>query len=78
MSETRLWTEQEVAKHLSCSVGLLRKWRANGGGPVYHHVGRLIRYSESSIISWLSQNQVVKTKLEPVSEDNSTYGINRQ
>jgi len=64
MSDSRFYTEQEVSKRLACSVGLLRKLRANGQGPSFHRIGRLVRYSEESITTWLKQQS--KERERPV------------
>jgi excisionase family DNA binding protein len=61
MSESRLYTEKEVSKRLGCSVELLRKWRRNHTGPSYHQIGRLIRYSETSIDTWLTEHLILTT-----------------
>ncbi len=60
MSDTsRLMTEQEAAKRLSCSVGLLRKMRGNGQGPAFYRLGgRLLRYSEDTLAEWLAAQRV--------------------
>jgi hypothetical protein len=55
---TCLMTEIEASKRLACSVGLLRKLRGNGQGPSFYKIGRLLRYSEESIDSWLAEHRV--------------------
>ena len=56
-----LRTEQEAAKRARCSVGLLRKLRANGKGPEFYKLGgRLVRYSDDTIAAWLEQS-LIKT-----------------
>jgi excisionase family DNA binding protein len=55
---SRLLTEREASARLACSVGLLRKWRGNGEGPSFHRIGRLVRYSEASLNSWLEEHRV--------------------
>jgi predicted DNA-binding transcriptional regulator AlpA len=60
-NDSRLYTEQEVSKRFGCSVELLRKWRRNHTGPSYHRLGKLIRYSETSIDSWLDEHRVDTT-----------------
>ena len=54
----RLLNEQEAAKYLACSVGLLRKWRLFGGGPKYSKLGRLVRYRDDDLIAFAEQNIV--------------------
>lgn len=47
-------TELEAAEHLTCSVGLLRKMRQNGTGPVFYKLGgRLVRYSDQTLAEWV-------------------------
>ncbi len=54
----RLLAEQEAAQRLACSVALLRKWRLYGGGPGYCRLGRLVRYSEADLATFIEQRRV--------------------
>jgi transposase-like protein len=48
-------TEGDVAKELSVSKALLRKWRRLGeGGPPFIHLGKAVRYPLESLRQWLS------------------------
>jgi len=49
--------EREAAKVLCCSVATLRKWRLLGNGPAYIKVGRLVRYSEADLATYLDANR---------------------
>jgi hypothetical protein len=53
--------ERDAARILSCSVALLRKWRLLGKGPAFCRVGRLVRYSETDLASFLKANRVDPT-----------------
>jgi excisionase family DNA binding protein len=50
--------ERDAAKLLNCSVGLMRKWRLHGGGPAYHRLGRLVRYTETDLLAYIESNRV--------------------
>lgn len=50
--------EKEASRYLCCSVAALRKWRLLGKGPAYCRVGRLVRYSEPDLDSYLEANRV--------------------
>ena len=50
--------ENVAAEIISCSPGLLRKWRRLGEGPVYCKIGRLVRYSLTDIQSFLDGRRV--------------------
>ena len=58
LSGDRLLTEDAAARTLSCSVGLMRKWRLRGDGPRYCRLGRLVRYSEADLLAYIEQNRV--------------------
>ena len=53
-----LLNEQEAAKYLGCSKGLLRKWRLFGHGPAFCKLGRLVRYSEADLATFVAANRV--------------------
>lgn len=44
-----MWTEQDVARYLKCSVHKLRNDRWAGVGLPYHKYGRLIRYDPNEV-----------------------------
>jgi len=56
-SINHLIDEREAAKALCCTVSTLRKWRTLGNGPAYIKVGRLVRYSEADLATYLDANR---------------------
>jgi predicted DNA-binding transcriptional regulator AlpA len=50
-------TEDFTAKRLHMSLSGLRKWRAQGKGPPYLRMGKLIRYRRSDVDRWLQEHQ---------------------
>jgi hypothetical protein len=53
-----MFDERAAAKMIGCSVALMRKWRLFNEGPVYVKVGRLVRYSQADIDTFLNANRV--------------------
>ena len=51
-------TEREAASYVALSSHTLRAWRARGGGPVYHKLGRSIRYRVADLDTWLQTCRV--------------------
>jgi excisionase family DNA binding protein len=47
-------TESDVAKLLKVSLPTLRRWRAAKEGPKFVHIGRLVRYTESEVETFIS------------------------
>jgi predicted DNA-binding transcriptional regulator AlpA len=43
------------------SVSTLEKWRVAGIGPRFLKLGRLVRYAEADIESWLASRRVAST-----------------
>ena len=56
-----LMDERDAARILSCSAALLRKWRFSGKGPAFCKVGRLVRYSQTDLASFLNANRIDPT-----------------
>lgn len=54
-----LYDERQAAKMICCSVALLRKYRLLGGGPAYIKVGRLVRYRQDDLATFLDSHRVV-------------------
>ena len=48
-----LMDEKELANRLGISVHALRRWRFEGRGPRYIHIGRLVRYRPADVEAWL-------------------------
>ena len=45
---------KEAAEYLRVSRSTLAKWRTNGAGPLFHHVGpRIVFYYLDEIDTWL-------------------------
>jgi hypothetical protein len=63
-SINHLIDEREAAKALCCSVAAMRKWRLLGNGPAYVKMGRLVRYSEADLQSFLAAHRVSTTGME--------------
>jgi hypothetical protein len=53
-----LFDEREAARIISCSVGLLRKWRLEHEGPAYCKIGRLVRYRQEDLNAFFDSNRV--------------------
>ena len=63
-------TTEAAAEYLSISVAALKKWRWEGSGPPYVKFERVVRYQQSDLDCWLSQNKVVPPgALPPDDED---------
>lgn len=54
-------TTKEAASCLGISEKTLANWRVSGIGPKYLKVGRLVRYREEDIQSWLSARTFTAT-----------------
>jgi len=51
----QLLTEDETSKVLQCTKAALRRWRRERRGPRFVKLGRLIRYRESDLESFVDQ-----------------------
>ena len=51
----QLLNEDEAAKTLSCTRAALRRWRRERRGPRFVRLGRLIRYRESDLETFVDQ-----------------------
>ena len=49
---SRLADTREVAMYLGVSEGTLRRWRADGGGPPFMKIGKIVRYDMDEVIEW--------------------------
>ncbi len=58
VSVDRLFDERSAANVLSCSVALLRKWRLFREGPSYVKIGRLVRYRQDDLNTYLDSHRV--------------------
>jgi predicted DNA-binding transcriptional regulator AlpA len=50
-----------VSGRTGVSVSTLEKWRVAGIGPRFLKLGRLVRYAEADIESWLASRRVAST-----------------
>ena len=48
-----LLTTQEAAKRLAVKKSTLEAWRTRGGGPVFVKYGRVVRYREEDLETFL-------------------------
>ena len=55
---SRLMTSKEVAEYLRISESLINSYRADGIGPVYLKMGKLIRYRLEDVEEWMSKQAV--------------------
>jgi predicted DNA-binding transcriptional regulator AlpA len=58
MTDSIVLNERQAASVLGCSVALMRKWRLFGAGPLYCKIGRLVRYRQADIDSFLEAHRV--------------------
>jgi excisionase family DNA binding protein len=49
-----LLTERDAAAMLRLSERTLQRLRVSGGGPAFYKCGRLVRYREDDLSSWLA------------------------
>lgn len=49
--------EKSVADELAVSVGVLRKWRANGTGPVFCRMNGCIRYPLDGVEAFIEESK---------------------
>lgn len=47
-----------AAGYLGCSEATLRLWRAQGRGPKWFHVGRLVKYRKTDLDEWTERHAV--------------------
>jgi Helix-turn-helix domain len=53
----RLYTEDELADHLKLPVKTLAYWRQRGKGPKWFRAGRHVRYRESAVVAWETEQE---------------------
>lgn len=62
MSETEILLDTEqVARMIGSTPQFLEKLRADGNGPVFLKLGRLVRFRRSDVEKWLSDCAVRST-----------------
>ncbi len=65
MHVEKLLSTEEAAHFLNCQPQTLNRWRYERKGPTYVKVGRLVRYSESQLKEWISENVHANTIYQP-------------
>lgn len=60
-----LWSTTDVAACLAFSARTVRRWRANGTGPGWFRVGRLVRYDPAEVYRWLHEECEWSPEVEP-------------
>ncbi|QJU54381.1 helix-turn-helix domain-containing protein [Herbiconiux sp. KACC 21604] len=58
MSATRWLTEQQCSEQTGIPVGTLRDWRMKGLNLPFSRIGRLVRYAESEVDTYMRSQQV--------------------
>ena len=54
MNTQTLLNEAQAAAILGVVPKCLQAWRVRGGGPTYLKIGRLVKYAQTDLESWLS------------------------
>ena len=66
LDQDSVYTTEQAAAFLSCSVPFLEAARVRGDGPPFSKLGpRLIRYRKSALLAWLAKREVHSTSEEP-------------
>ena len=47
-----------AAAYIGCSTAALRQWKRLGKGPSYHKIGKLVRYHQHDLDSWLAKRLI--------------------
>ena len=58
---TPLRDEIFVAKKLHCQPKTLQSWRVRGAGPPFCKIGRLVRYRDEDVMTWLESRRANST-----------------
>ncbi len=56
-----LLSTAEAARHCHLSPRTLDGYRRSGGGPAYHKLGRLVRYSIQDLDEWIAGSRRLST-----------------
>jgi excisionase family DNA binding protein len=56
-----LVTEGEAASLLRVSLTSVRRWRREGGGPVYRKMGRSVRYRRDDLADFIASVRCMET-----------------
>jgi len=57
----KLLNNEQAAEILGLRPGTLEIWRLQGKGPIFRKIGRLVRYVEADVFSWLDGQKRVST-----------------
>lgn len=60
MTDDKLMNTKELSAYLGVAVSTLLLYRADGTGPRYIKMGRLVRYRQSAVEEWLSERDGAK------------------
>ncbi|MXY39294.1 MAG: helix-turn-helix domain-containing protein [Rhodospirillaceae bacterium] len=52
MNDSEYLNTKQAAAHLNMRPKTLARYRVSGGGPVYHLLGRLVRYLREDLDRW--------------------------
>ena len=63
-AQFELLTPAQVATLLDTNVATLQCWRQKGCGPVYHKLGKHVRYTRADVKQYLRESRRITTKLE--------------
>lgn len=53
-----MYTTREAAEYLKLSIGYLEALRQSGRGPIYHKLGRAVRYRKEDLDAWVDARRV--------------------
>lgn len=65
MSPIKLLNNAQTAALIGVRPNTLEIWRIQGKGPAYRKVGRLVRYVEAEVLSWLDDQMRQNTSQSP-------------
>lgn len=65
MSPIKLINNAQTAALIGVRPNTLEIWRIQGKGPAYRKVGRLVRYVEAEVLSWLDDQMRQNTSQSP-------------
>jgi predicted site-specific integrase-resolvase len=57
MVELLVVSEEDAARKLGVSTRTLQRWRVEGRGPRFTKLGKLVGYTEASLVKYVEDNQ---------------------
>jgi hypothetical protein len=69
LSDSAWLSPRQAARALGVTTDTLARMRANGEGPPYRRLGRLIRYRWGAITGWLDAQRASPTSAAPTHSD---------